>query len=303
MLDRRDPADHLVDRDRNQIRIRPQLLHFVGVLNQCEQAPRQGSTGGVVARACQRDKVGRCLKFTDQAAVDLGRRNQRRHVIGGATAPLPCDSAEEIHVGHGRTDQIAAALHLRVAASEIGPCDIEKMLAVLVRDTEDQHNDLQRVPNHDIVIEIASATMREHAVDAFMGQPADALLEQAYLFWLKPRVGKLLVFGVVGIIHLIDGADEHGPSAHGFLHLRFEFDREKLGARRVDELVVLLLDLHHILVLRNGPERPVTVRLGPMHRIFAAHHRKQRMLLLEVTVGLVAGDRFIDAGILHHVSP
>ncbi|WMT76960.1 hypothetical protein [Bradyrhizobium sp. Ash2021] len=177
------------------------------------------------------------------------------------------------------------------------------MLAVLVRDAEDQHDDLQREPHHDIVVEVARAAICEHAVDAFTGEPADALLEQVNLLWLKPCVGELLVFGVVGVIHLIDGADQHRPSAHGFLDLRFEFDREELGAWRVDELVVLLLDLHHIPVLRNRPERPITVRLGPMHRIFAAQHGKQRMLLLEVAVGLVAGDCFVDAGILHHVSP
>src|SRR3984885_15678050 len=39
--------------------------------------------GDVVASACQRDKVGRGLELTDQAAVDLRRSNQRRHIIGG----------------------------------------------------------------------------------------------------------------------------------------------------------------------------------------------------------------------------
>jgi hypothetical protein len=40
-----------------------------------------------------------------------------------------------------------------------------------------------------------------------------------------------------------------------------------------------------------------------MHRIVTPQHREQRVLLLKVTISLVAGDRFIDAGILHDVSP
>jgi hypothetical protein len=177
------------------------------------------------------------------------------------------------------------------------------MLAVLIRDTEDQHNDLQRVPNHDIIVEFARAAMREHAVDAFAGEPTDALLEQSHLFGLKPCVGELLVLGVVGIIHLVDGTDQHGPAAHGVLYLRFKLDREQLGARGIDKPVILLLDFQDILVLGNSPERTVAIRFGPMHRIFAAQHRKQRMLLLKAAIGLVAGDRFIDGGILRHASP
>ncbi len=299
MFDRRNPAHHLIHRRRDEGGIRSQFLHLGGVLDQSEQPAGECRAGGVVPGAGKRDIIRRGLEFADRLAVHFRRRDDGGDVVCRIATPLPGDLGEEIHVGEGGIDQIVAALHLRIAAAEIGARDVQQPLAVFVGNAEDQHDDLQRIPDGDLVVEVADVSARQHAVDAGPRKLRDLLLQLADLARLKPGVGDLLVFCVLGIIHVVDGAHQHGIALHGLAHLGLEFDREQLGSRRIDEPFVLPLDLDQILMLGDGPERTKARRLGPVHRILAPQHREQSVLAVEVAVGLVIRDGLVHACIVH----
>ncbi|WP_322516806.1 hypothetical protein SR870_04265 [Rhodopseudomonas palustris] len=116
---------------------------------------------------------------------------------------------------------------------------------------------------------------------------------------LKPGVSDLFVLGLAGIIHLVDGAYQHRPPSHRLPDLGLEIQRQQLGARRVDETFVLAFDLDDVLMPADGPERTKAGRLGSVHGILAAQHRKQRVRLVERSAGFIVDDRLVPIRALH----
>lgn len=70
MLHRAGPADELIHRIADQIGIGAQLRHFVGVLDQGEQAAGYGRTGRVVPRRRDDQIISVALLFADRLSVE-----------------------------------------------------------------------------------------------------------------------------------------------------------------------------------------------------------------------------------------
>src|SRR3954447_4369932 len=99
----------------------------------------------------ERHIIRRGLEFAYWLAVDLGRRNDACEVVRRVLPSLPRHFLEEVHIGEGGIDQVIATLHLRIATAEISSGDVEQSLTVLIRNSENQHDDLERIPPCDIL--------------------------------------------------------------------------------------------------------------------------------------------------------
>ena len=82
VLDRRDPADDLVDRGRDQRRVVAQPLQLVGVLDQRVQPAGHRRRRRVVAGRGDDHVVRDRLHHAERLAVDRGVGDRRRQVVG-----------------------------------------------------------------------------------------------------------------------------------------------------------------------------------------------------------------------------
>ena len=227
--------------------------------------------------------------------------------ISASTPPAAVALVVSVEVGDvvlGGADQVGAFLHLRVAAAEVGARDVEQpLLVAALGKTEDQHDHAQRKPGGDVVVEIAGRAARFHIVDGAAGQLGNPRLELLHLLGLEPGLGDLPVLLVLLTVHLRQAANEVGTAGHLVAHRLLEVGAEQLGARRVEEALGLALDLEHVGMLGGGPERTDPLRSGPVQRILGAQAREHRMLHRQVAIGLAAGDRLVDRGVAHRLSP
>ena len=128
MFDRRYPAHHFLRGVRQEVGVALETRHGLRILDQGKQAAGNRSARRVVARARESDVVRIGFKILNRPPVDLGRCDDRCHIVLRILPPLPRDVLEVIDIGDGGVDQVRALLHVGVAATEIGLRDLEKAL-------------------------------------------------------------------------------------------------------------------------------------------------------------------------------
>jgi hypothetical protein len=88
VLDGADPADELVRRLVDQLRIRPESFELLGLLDEGEEPSRDGVGGGVVPCGGDDHVVAHELDVRERLAIDAGIRDDRGEVARGQLAPV-----------------------------------------------------------------------------------------------------------------------------------------------------------------------------------------------------------------------
>ena len=93
-------------------------------------------------------------------------------------------------------------------------------------------------------------------IDMGAGDGADAVLEAADVLRQEPGLGEDPVFGVIGSVHLHQGAQQMRAAAGELAYMGVAFDGGEGGRHDArGEEVILAADLQDIGVLGDDPER------------------------------------------------
>ena len=128
------PAQHLLDRCRDERGVGDQLGALVRVVDQGQGAQRDEVAGGLVARHQQQEGEVQQIVVGELFAVDLGAGQNRQHVVARVLAPRG-DELDEVLVqlADGRE-----RVHLDLGVGDTGTCvgPSTELLPVLGRRTE-----------------------------------------------------------------------------------------------------------------------------------------------------------------------
>jgi hypothetical protein len=155
----------------------------------------------------------------------------------------------------------------------------------------------------DQVDRSAATRAFKQIVDTFAGEGFDPALQAAQLPRLKPGGGKLAIDAVVRVVHLRQGANQHSLAGHRLFDLGFELYAQQLGALLIAEHLVLSFDFDDVRMLGDAPERPVALRRGPVHRVVGAKAAEERVVRVDVAVGLAVGQSVVDRYGWHKIAP
>jgi hypothetical protein len=173
---------------------------------------------------------------------------------------------------------------------------------VALRHREQRHDDLQRIPDRDLVAELAPVLALEHAPHQRAGAVLHDGLEPLDVGRHEVRLGEAAVLLVVRVVHVDHGPHEL-PAGRGRLGDAdaqvLVVEQEGLGLG--DEHVRVLAHLDHVRMLADRPERRMAGGLGPVQRVFVPQAVEHRMHALRVCVKLVAGDLPVQFGNAHRV--
>ena len=289
VVDRGGPADHFLHRVLGQLRVLPQPLELVGMLQKRLDRTRQGVAGGVVAGGEHDQVVAEGLDVAQGLAGGQMGMGQHGGQILLGTGPAILDDAVE----HGV--ELHADFHAGLMAGTgispvVGVVARQKLLgqhqqALLVAavDAENGGQHPQRMALGDDVHEIALALVAQ-AVEQGLGAFVDNLVELADAPRGEEAAGHLAVEPMIGRVHADDGphvADD-APVFLDVGHLLFGAHRDAVGF--VAEHLGLGGNLDDVGVAGDGPEVLEAVGVAPMHGGVLA---QPRQLLVGVAVGAV----------------
>ena len=200
--------------------------------------------------------------FGDGFSIDAGIGNQTGHIVGGIGAAAATQVREiclEIrhHVRERGSIEGTPRVRVRTAEQFLGQFHHERLIAF--RDAEDRHDHPQRIPDRDILDEVALAAEIGEAIHIFPGQLLDTIRKHEQVGSCEPLLRQRPVATVFGIVHRHQGANEVPPSRE------LQNDRiQELGAqeraRIVDEQCLVAFDRPDIGMAGDGPERFEAVR-------------------------------------------
>ena len=287
MLHRRRPAQHLLDRLRDQRRIGFQLGQLLRILRQRQQPARCRAAGGVMPGGNGDGVIADGFQHADRFAVHRALCDHGGQIIariGTAILHHLAEISEELL--HQRED-----IHLRIAGGfrateplrenaaarhHVGILRAENLLrhlqhAAFVRlwQAQDHHDDTQRIPERDFIDEVAGAAKAGHVVDMRLGDGGDPRFQLFQVLRHEPCVGDAAQFHVQRVIQ-IDQRAKQVRVTRGALHPLFGLDRRDIGAFPVDEAIIGLGNGDDVGMAGDRPERAETLGLGPVHRVIPA---------------------------------
>jgi hypothetical protein len=290
VVDRRGPANDLLDRRLDQLRILLELLELVGILEEGAHAADQRVLGRVVSGAEGDQVVADGLHHAHRLVVDRAVGEQAREVVAGVRAAVLDDLVEELveletELEGGLLPILACALQVGVVEGEELVRESEDVGLALPRHAEHGREDAERVGGGDVVREVALplAGFAGELVHELPGARVDDVVEGLDRPRREDGAGDLAIAAMLGRIHLDDHA--HGAETLGALAQALLAFVEQDDAARRRELVGLLRDLADVGVLGDRPEGLEAGRLAAVHGGLGAEPRPE-----------IVGNAFLGVG-------
>ena len=203
VLHRRRPAQHLLDRPGQQIRLRHERLPLIAVTQQLLGAARQRVAGGLVAADQDQQCLEHDLVIRHPLALDLGVDQNREQVVGRVGATVGDHLHRERGVGGERVHQLLDGQLVdrrgQSAHQVVGP--LQQLVALFGQHAEHVTDDRHRQRRGDVADEVALAALT-HRVDQRVTQVLDGrhLVHDALAG--EPGVDELAAQDVRRIVHV-----------------------------------------------------------------------------------------------------
>jgi hypothetical protein len=276
VLDRRHPAQHLLDGERQQAGVRGELPALVGIPEQRLHAAGDHVARRLVAADEDEQPLLQDVLVGELLAVDLRMDERRHHVVARTGATVGDHSAGVLGVLlerlHDPIHDVGRRRHRQSGDELVGPA--QQHVAVLGLDAEEVADHDHRQVRGDVVHEVALAAGRDR-VDELVADAADAGLVVLDPARRQPLVHEVPPAPVVGIVEV----DHRG-------------DRRRVRSRahaRAEGLRVLR-DPQELRVRRDAPDAPDLV---PVDRRVLAHPREVPVRVVGVPEPIQESDRGI----------
>ncbi len=165
VVDRRAPAQHLLDRARVEAGVVAQPLRLVGMVDEGQRAVVDEVPGRLVAGHDQGDEEQVQLEVVEAVAVDLGLDEGGHQVVAGVGPAIGGDVVA-VHVDLGRRvgPGIRGGLELGVVEGDHRVAELEHAVPVGLGQPDHLADDLERELGRHVLDELALALLA-HVVD------------------------------------------------------------------------------------------------------------------------------------------
>ena len=204
--------------------------------------------------------------------------------VGGQLVEVPVEVRDDLDRLLGRHD-VASQVGILGAEHLLGELDHPRVVGL--GQSEDRQDDLQGVREGDVLVEVGFTAERLELVDGLTAELVEPVGQAPDARRLEPVVGELAVLGVVGLVHMDEGADlgaARGP--HRELRVASE-DRD----RRVGEIVRPPLDVEHCVVADDRPEGLVARLIDPVDRAAGVELDCLTSPAVEIAVAVWVGEQ------------
>ena len=233
------------------------------------------------------DVVARRFELGNRRPVDLRIGDHRGQIVARIDLAVLGDAGEVgLEVLHDVADreQIEGALYVRIRRTEELLRELQHEWLVLGRHAQDLHHHAQRIPDRDVLDEVALPTEIRHPVDGLAREGVDGILHPRQALPREESRRQHPVLHVIRIVHLHQRTHEM-PAACQALDGLGDHHRRERWPRIVDETSLVTLYLHHVRMTGDGVERFEAFRLQAPDRIVLAQPRQQVMDTGLVTPG------------------
>ena len=214
-----------------------------------------GGDDHIVARHIE----GRQIRAVDFAVGDHGGKVIPRigAPVFGDFAEISSEIIDDRHDHFGklfRAELFPDPRGIGILRSEQFLGEFEHPRFVLLRHTENFHDDMQWISERDVGDEIAAPAMRHHPLDRAARDGADPFLEFSEIDRHEPGLRQCAIFGMIGRIHLNQRAHQVRGAGDLAYPLLERLGRKRGRAVRIMKKIVLPADGLDVGVFGHHPE-------------------------------------------------
>ena len=212
------------------------------------------------------DEVADRFVGWDGSAVQLTLRDDSRQIVAWCLATRGDERFEVFEVLLHEDNRVAFGLPLkrRIRGPEELLREAQQERFVRFRHAEDRHDDSKRVPDRDVIGEVALFAFGCHPIDVGACELREPRLDEPpQVPRREPSLSHCAIGLVVRLVHVDHRPHQRHAPVPDRPYALFDLDRQELIAWTAEEHLGMPRDLEHIGMLRDEPEGTVPVWTRP----------------------------------------